>query len=880
MKPLLFIFLFLYLIKTISSFCTLKNSFLICDDELCNFQIFKDLSNTTLLNVEYNFKNLKSNTVDLFKIQDGYLLYDSNDCAINNNFKGNIVSIEPPETFGGKLKLIGFFLYDKQFNIKRIKFNYNGTYYSDFKISYSNEIMQYEIENIPEGCGSFELLYERKSFLGSYKKPIVKEFKRDESSNKIILTGTSLYKPKLKVTGPFNSYNEVTTLQFDSVSTDPRQESANFDIPQILLCGVWNVAIEICNSDVQDATLEIINEPKIEGITSVSSKDGGNVTINGKNFYSRTFEKSKSLSGYQIALPYNKKCKIVEVVPETGIIICNIEPSKENEKKKNLNLILTIDEKYTTNITFSYESPSISYVNQTSFPSIGEAQFTIFGKYLDDPSITMVSVKIPDSKFNIIDHNCSIISKEENRMVVGVPLNAFPGYIVIVSKDENEIVKSNVGFLSFLPILKNITTSNTTGQIITITGVSVHTNRIEGSSKVNLPISINVGGGEIFAKCKNPNSNDGVHIVCLMEPGVGKDLKLSVNIDKYTIIEQKMFSYNSPLILKAEYNSSGYVTLLGENFGRDPNKISIESGKTKIKLLNVNDSSLQFMIPQSFNGINYLDIIVGVPDHQNILKQYEFVVKPTILNINTIPTSGGEVTIYGNYLSTRAAISFRAPRGTPAGIPCNNITVNEDYTILKCKVIGFSGQEIKQDGIGERKTTSGYNHKIFMSIKGRNAINPKNITFSFYPPTVYGSPGKNGENNLITIIGENFNRIGLKVFVGKEQCKWPNVLKGFDTITCTINSIDKKLKNEYQNKTFDISVTVDGQTGFLKNNFTYNFKEVSYTKESNKLSITIPAIVICGGVGLITIGSIAIFKINRMRRLKKIQELLNKKVFL
>ncbi|EGC40199.1 hypothetical protein DICPUDRAFT_74249 [Dictyostelium purpureum] len=167
------------------------------------------------------------------------------------------------------------------------------------------------------------------------------------------------------------------------------------------------------------------------------------------------------------------------------------------------------------------------------------------------------------------------------------------------------------------------------------------------------------------------------------------------------------------------------------------------------------------MTPKLLHGLHYLDITVGIPDHQNIQKQYEFAVKPVILKINSIPISGGEVTIYGNYLSPKAAISFRSPRGTPSGIPCNNITIYEDNTILKCNVTGISGQEIKLVGIGERRITSGHNHEIFMSIKGRNAINPDNITFSFYLPTVYGSPGKN-DNRLITIFGDNFNRIGLR----------------------------------------------------------------------------------------------------------------------
>ncbi|EGC32648.1 hypothetical protein DICPUDRAFT_81541 [Dictyostelium purpureum] len=64
---------------------------------------------------------------------------------------------------------------------------------------------------------------------------------------------------------------------------------------------------------------------------------------------------------------------------------------------------------------------------------------------------------------------------------------------------------------------------------------------------------------------------------------------------------------------------------------------------------------------------------------------------------------------------------FNKPLGEPSSLP-------SVYSGIYC----ISGQEIKQDGIVERKTTSGGNHIIFMSIKGRNAINPDNITFSFY----------------------------------------------------------------------------------------------------------------------------------------------------
>nr|AZQ00521.1 tgr11238B [Dictyostelium purpureum] len=876
-------FLFNQYYVLINSQCFLtNNTILSCSGSItsCNLSSIKVLSNSpTKINYPLS-KNGSSNTIDLSNLSNGFIFLESTgECFINTPVDPYIKSVDSPPTYGGLTNFTGAFLAD-EFGQSRIVKMLNVI----LTITYNSDTRLYSFLNFPKGCGKFDLYGPGKDsiYSGNYKPSTVVDFRKDAKLNNIILVGSNLYNPKININGPnFSDQQDITSI-------NENMDSGYFTVKQIRYCGKWTISLTLCDLQVKDTQPIVLNnEPYIDGITSVSAKDGGNVTINGVNLYSRSLDNpdpsgNKNLTGYSITLPYNKKCVVIDYDFTNGTIICSMPPSNDNEQKKNLNFVLTIDQIYTANINFSYDSPSISTVKQTTFPTSGDAQFTINGKYLNDDSIIMVNVKVPTSNGNIIDYNCSIKSQDEDEMVVGVPLNAYPGYITIVSKNVGENIYSNIGDLSLKPIFNSITKSNTNGQIVTISGISVHTEKLSGSKKVNMSVSVYVSDGiDTKVKCKDPISTNGVNITCLMGPGVGKNLSVSVDINGYQNQNSLYFSYNSPVISSLYQNSSGYVTFYGENFGADPSKISIiSSDKSQINVLNANDTSLQFLIPETLNGLNYLNINVGSSNHQNVLSNVEYAVKPTILNITSIPASGGQVTITGHHLSERAAISFRSQRGTPSGIPCNNITVSDNNSVLKCEVYGFSGSQIGENGAGERKTTSGTNHPIFMSIKGRNAINPNNITFSFNPPIVYGSPGVNGlDRKTIYVIGENFNRIGLKVYVGDAECKWPVIYHTFDTITCMLEAVDYSQRSQYENKTFDIKVTVDGQTGFIKNNFTYYFDETSYTTESSKLTSIIPAIVICGSIGLVPIISIGIYIINRNRRLKEIQKILDNKVF-
>ncbi|EGC30556.1 hypothetical protein DICPUDRAFT_99504 [Dictyostelium purpureum] len=868
-------YVFIYGICQITSNTTLN-----CPESIasCSLIVLKDFSNKpTILNYPLT-KTGSQNFLELSNLSNGYIFLEgTNECTVDIPSEPYIDSVDSPAAYGGESNFTGAFLSDEFGVIQTVK---NGDIFLNFK--YNNDTRLFTFTNFPKGCGKFELWGKNnKLYSGSYKPSTIVDFRKDVKINNIILVGSNLFNPKIMINGPnFSAQQNITSIN-DSM------DSGYFTVQQIMYCGKWTISLSVCDSQVKDTPPIVLNNvPSIDGVTSVSAKDGGNVTLNGVNLYSRSLDipdpsGKKNLSGYSITLPYNKKCVVIDYDFTNGTITCSMPPSNDNEQKKNLNFVLTIDQLYTANINFSYDSPSISTVKQTTFPTSGDAQFIINGKYLNDDSIIMVNVKVP-SNGNIIDYNCSIKSKDETQMVVGVPLNAYPGYIVIVSKNVGENIYSNIGDLSFKPIFNSITKSNTNGQIVTISGISVHTEKYSGSKTVNMSASIYVSDGvDTKAKCKNPISTNGVNITCLMGPGVGKNLSVSIDINGYQNQNPLYFSYNSPVISSLNQNYTGYVTFYGENFGADPSKISIvSSDKSPINVLNANDTSLQFLIPETLNGLNYFNIYVGSSNHQNVLSNVEFAVKPTILNITSIPASGGQVTITGHHLSERAAISFRSQRGTPSGIPCNNITVSDNNSVLKCQVYGFSGSQIGENGAGERKTTSGANHTIFMSIKGRNAINPNNITFSFNSPIVYGSPGSNGlGRKTIYIIGENFNRIGLKVYVGGAECKWPIIYHTFDTITCMLEAVDNSLRSQYENKTFDIKVTVDGQTGFIKNNFTYYFDETSYATESSKLTSIIPAIVICGSIGLVPIISIGIYIINRNRRLKEIQKILDNKVF-
>ncbi|PRP82836.1 outer membrane autotransporter barrel domain-containing protein [Planoprotostelium fungivorum] len=368
-------------------------------------------------------------------------------------------------------------------------------------------------------------------------------------------------------------------------------------------------------------------------ITSISrgEPNGGTVTVSGSNF--------GIYAGYLSVAMDGIPCTDVDIISSDYNITCTVPPASGPQRSA----IITVDGISSSPFTFTYFSPVVS---QASSVSTRGNITTLSGLHFGDGKLNSVSVTINGSDCPIASSSATII---ECSVGAGVGAN-LTGTITVYNITSQFL-------LSYLPpTVSSVSSTNTTGGVITISGDNFG---VDASL-----ISANVNG---LLQCSSivilaPHTT----ISCQLDPGSGSGLPLSVSVAGST--GTGAYSYLPPIItsITSPPTVGGTVTFVGVNFGSNADKIQAYFNGQICRYVTIITRSYSFSCTvANATGSVQAYVIVDSLVSYNVNTSY---LGPIITKITPAPQSGGYLYITGaNFGTDIDAITI--------SLPCRNTSV-------------------------------------------------------------------------------------------------------------------------------------------------------------------------------------------------------------
>nr|AZQ00519.1 tgr2752B [Dictyostelium purpureum] len=725
--------------------------------------------------------------------------------------------------------------------------------------------------NFIEGCGKggfneFSYNYQQPKF-NDDAKLIYKTF---------TITGNNLFGANAIVknikTQDYNITTELLNIEHNKIE---------FDYDQLMYYGNWTVYLDICNS-LKIETFNFINKPVIYTWESVDSGKGGIVTLYGKYITTKNNTTPTITIGNQNCIEVTYISTKNPVPMDQEIISCELGPKNESGP---LLVQIKFEGEEAIKDNFQYDQPTIFSVIQIKSEIDNDknlGKFLIKGKKFKSNNIIPV-VMVPNNQTYISEfwYGQNTAPINETDIIVDIPLSAFPGYLKLVAnRNENSMVESQI-FSSFIiePIITIISSSDTQGSIITISGSSIHAFDFNKT-----PIDIKVYISENI--CTDFSNGNGSFITCTAPSGIGKNLPTKIKIPMANYIQNDLtFSYYPPSIISNEQIDKNRIQIIGKNFGNilSGAMISLDNYKD-INIVSIDHNLITIDLPETISNIVELKATIGIDPNNNMISQtsnvYNLPIIPYIQNVSNVDCIGGEVTITGLHLNDNMNIYFKHENPNRKPIPCSKIITNTTK-LATCVVIGKNGQQ------GNSTTyTSGKNLKVIGNFEKKDIFVDGKTLFSFNPPTI--SKCSNTTKELydkpfeIIITGNNFNRNNLSVTLddGRIACKSQYILLEFTVISCNLPAFkywkdySEQKYNVFKNLTSNITVTVDGQSATHLFYFDLTGADPKF-EEGSAVGIIV-GVVISGVIAAATIIFISVYKYNRYIRLKTINKILEK----
>eukprot|EP01133_Synstelium_polycarpum_P001495 gene1495-1736_t len=475
--------------------------------------------------------------------------------------------------------------------------------------------------------------------------------------------------------------------------------------------------------------------PYLSSVSTVTSTDGGVITIEGINLAATTAATTVKVGELVCANP-------TIVTPHTSIS-CTLPQGTG----ANLPVVVTVDQQVQSNtLTFSFPAPVITSVTQ------------------DNLLITVVGSNLGGQSSVIVANMATAISPNSlngNSLVFTVPSDSQNGLFSITVNGQT----SNNVQLDFIPHVNTVTGSITSNGAITITGVFLTGQRLNGTTTT---VSVMVGTSE----CTTPVAS-GTSITCTLGLGAGTQA-LSVTIDN-----QKSESYDitfpAPTIT-ASLQTESSLTLTGSNFGTNKNSIIVEFIKN-LPAGSVNPTDILSSPDRIIVNIPSVAKNGGIFVHAGGVASDEYIITliPVLTSAPTIPTIGGAVTVTGVFLYDTDQSDSQL-----------ETIVELDEVAISTGVI-FQGTSIVvpfPSGVGAA-------HELSVTIDGKNAV----LAVAYTAPAITEATVS---GSTLQLTGTNFGNI---------------VEKTSTTPSLTITTVNHTLITAaVPTANGPINVTVDGQT--------------------------------------------------------------------
>eukprot|EP01132_Coremiostelium_polycephalum_P009037 gene9037-11069_t len=624
-----------------------------------------------------------------------------------------IFSINTLPTIGGRIQLSGNFFNIKTENgtLTKIVTQLAGGNCTNLVITNST----YLECDAPPGTGSgkqFALTIDGKTATKSfsYLPPKIYQNLVSQSGTILSINGENFGSDISKVT---------VLLPASSIALSISAPESPSNLTQI---AQFQIPLDTLNSDQISVLVDSqhSNPIKLRLIPQISSTSlvetvGGILHINGTFLGQKHVDSTPTVINVLVG---GKQCDnffFDNIYNPNGFIGCTL-PSGSGVK---LPTVVTIDEQSNTTLV-SYLAPTVSVVYQD------KTLLYINGTNLGDPNAIQKS-NAWIGTLSMAPNSLTNTNYPPQQMVTSLPIDSQSGDVFIITDGQT----SNNLTIQLAPKLVSIGSTSTSGGIVTIGGHFLNDKSQNGTSTSVSIYFTNDPSKQCHTPTKILNNPPLSQMTCLMPAGTGTQLSLTVDIDGLS--DTINFSYGAPNITSVSVSDRNYITIYGNNFGEDENKISVQFGNIPITqfLFDAAKDEIEFKAPT--NAINQF---VSVNVNGAISESKYVSLYPIISSVTQVDTIGGNITVIGNFINavkqdnlpTNVQMSF-------SGKPCQKIYMNStDNTYLICTV-----------GPG-----TGKNHPIVLTIESRST---QTMTGSYSPPEIQNLVQT---QFIMEIIGNNF----------------------------------------------------------------------------------------------------------------------------
>ncbi|KYQ99673.1 IPT/TIG domain-containing protein [Tieghemostelium lacteum] len=443
--------------------------------------------------------------------------------------------------------------------------------------------------------------------------------------------------------------------------------------------------------------------PIINSMTPALASDTV-ITVSGYYFRSLTSAVYQGSIG-------SHSCSSIRNIPNTDQIECTVQsPSPVLSSNQNLLVTVIVDSKSSNSIAFAFGAPSITSTTQNHYYSV-----EIVGMNLGN------SDSVPQVSLDTVTLSCTLTTVQTT-LNCTLPATASSSSELVVSVYS----QSDNYQLNLQPVLSSITSASSGGE------VNVNGYFLTGTKSITIGATISVTSYTLV----DPN-----HLKFNIPAGTGINLQTTITTNQNIVSTSILYSY-LPQLTSYIHSGTASITLIGNNFDTD-SLVTINSVQyPSTDITQLDQDKIILVIPTGLLNGN-----VYVTSHSAPTSSISFKLTPVLSSITSAKTTGGSVTIFGNYLNLKRSDNNPTTVSVLVGsTPCTGVSpvAVGDNSKISCTMPSGSG--------------SGY----AVSVTIDTVASVGSATFSYGKPSIT-SISQN--QTVVTISGESFGTSASQVQV-------------------------------------------------------------------------------------------------------------------
>eukprot|EP01132_Coremiostelium_polycephalum_P003586 gene3586-4467_t len=302
-------------------------------------------------------------------------------------------------------------------------------------------------------------------------------------------------------------------------------------------------------------------------------------------------------------------------------------------------------------VRFNY-GPKLNMISHT-----GGTQLTVGGENFDqDSQLLLETTLYPLAPSQITP----------SQITYTLPLTAMNSDNLLIVSNT---IESNAFSLKLVPTIDSITSTNTTGGVVTISGTFLNTKREEG--KTSTTVSVKIGS----MTCTDPFSPEGdnTKLSCTIPAGTG-DHSVSVTIDGILSTGNVIYTYGRPSISKVTQQDTKII-IDGFNFGIVKSDLLVKLNGVTIPC-EITQENVQLQC-QLFENSKSSEVVVSVLGLSSFAKPISL--RPILSQVVPTQSINTGVTILGWFFGSIYNPEYS---GLVGSTPCDSVSLHNETTIV------------------------------------------------------------------------------------------------------------------------------------------------------------------------------------------------------